>query len=1032
MTTMLMSVLPFTVPLVVLYNVFGDERITADFREFGGLAKVVEQGDKPRSRKTGRRAIGFVKLNDKISFTLMVVNIVITSYILGAAPEYFYISYSIKGLFFFPHMYRKYAKLGWQLFFYDFCYVVNGLCYVYCWLYPDPFFFKMLFAIANGPLAWSIIVFGNSLVFHDWAKIFSVFIHLNPALLTFSIRWHAKGSFFPLATSGEYSKLAAVFGGMKYIYVPWCLAYYTWIFIIMEPQLDGKTRMMTLYEYMTEAGGMGIFKQMTPNSYVNKALYVLMHLVSGSIAMLGGSLLWHSKLAHMLFITSILIGACWNSAEHYFDDFSRKYEEDLTARLSKAGYNVKKAQIKLDEIPEDILNKTIDKVAQIAGVKKDSVKPDNHLMFDVGMQSITVSELIGWIEAEYNIQDVAPADLSTVASVAWMINAKKPKPGEEVEIKAPDTPEGWVERKRPDPIAPEGDILPVAFWNNAMRLRNHVAIADDTTGPMTYKRMQTAVVLLADYIQRHPEIFPGEHIGLMLPASSGVAIMAFALMMAGKVPVMINWTHGSSNLIHVLKTAKIKCVLTAKKFTTRIAPTVNLEVFKSESGKDLMVFYEDIKEQLYITDMMYASVFLSRMTTAQVMDRYQLHDKKSSDPAVILFTSGSESAPKGVPLSHGNILSNVAGIVDVMLRSKPEKTDTLMGCLPPFHSFGWTATTCAPLTTGIKVAYYVSPTDSKQLVLQIAKWQASIFLGTPRFLSGVFAAAARSPELLKSLRLCVTGAEKLPNLVIEKAKEYGVEDGVIEGYGITETSPVLSVNVPGQPNEGVGSVIRTKPPTEVAIVKEEKAGKFVSVSPGEKGLILARGPSVFGGYLPGTTKKVPFVEYNGSKDWYDTGDLGRLEAKKEGKEGGGVGEAKLYLMGRTKRFVKYAGEMVSLPKIEKCLQSRWKADSDGQATIACEGYEATEEGKTVISILAVGSIRDDLKDFQNHLKSNGIDGVHLPQRLIRVKEIPLLATGKAALGVMKWLVKYDAGFLTEKEVKEDADLKDESKARYLL
>lgn len=205
---------------------------------------------------------------------------------------------------------------------------------------------------------------------------------------------------------------------------------------------------------------------------------------------------------------------------------------------------------------------------------------------------------------------------------------------------------------------------------------------------------------------------------------------------------MINWTHGSNNLKHVLKTANIKCILTAKKFTTRIAASVDLDVFK-DGVNDLMVFYEDIKQQLFYTDMFKALMYTSRFSTAQIMRRYGLESKKETDTAVILYTSGSENAPKGVPLSHRNILCNVTAIIDVFIRSKPTKPDILLGCLPPFHSFGWTATTCTPLVCGIKVAYYVSPTDSKRLVNQLAKWKATIYLGTPRFLSGMLAAAKK-------------------------------------------------------------------------------------------------------------------------------------------------------------------------------------------------------------------------------------------------------------------------------------------------
>mmetsp|Transcript_44261 Transcript_44261/g.71152 ORF Transcript_44261/g.71152 Transcript_44261/m.71152 type:complete len:912 (+) Transcript_44261:529-3264(+) len=890
---------------------------------------------------------------------------------------------------------------------------------VYCWIYPSSTFFKALFVVSNGPLAWSVVVFDNSLVFHDWEKVFSVFIHINPALFTYSLRWHCGEGFFSDAVEGEYSSFSSVSRALKYIYIPWCIGYYTWVFLVLAKRAREK-RLMTLYEYMTDAGGFGFFKKISAISLVNKAIYVLFHLVAGTVTMVMASLLWYDRIAHSAFLVSILCAACWNSAEHYFEDFSKKYEDDVTARLGKAGYNVKKEVVNTALIPKDIMAAAAKKVAEISGFK-GVVSPKHNLMFDLGMTSISIPELIGWMQDTYNCEEVEPADLSTVEMVAWAIFTKRPKEGEMAQIKIPDAPKGWLPpHDRPAPQLPKGELLPLAFWNNAMRMKNHIAIGDDTTGPMTYSRMQTAVVLLADYINAHPEMFEGKNIGLMLPATSGVAIMAFSLMMAGKVPVMINWTHGSKNLRHVIKTANIKCVLTAKKFTKRIASTVDLKVFQDGEGSNLMVFYEDIKTQLYYTDMIKAALFTSKLNTEQIKARYSLDEVKASDPCVILYTSGSESAPKGVPLSHTNVLSNIGGIVEMLLRSKPKKPDILMGCLPPFHSFGWTATTCCPLTTGIQVAYYVSPTDSKRLVFQVAKWKATIYLGTPRFLSGLLAAAGKERKLLESVRLCVTGAEKLPDIVVKKAAQVGIRDGVVEGYGITETSPVLTCNLPGQPNQGVGEPVKTAPETSIAIVIEGKSGEYIEAGKGEKGLIIARGPGVFSGYLKGTTNKIPFVEYKDSKDWYDTGDLGRMEG------------GKLYLMGRQKRFVKVAGEMVSLPMLEKVLQKKWGPNNEGKMTVAVEGFEATELEKTFIGILATPDAdMKDLKAAQTHLRENGVNGVQLPNLLIRVKEIPLLATGKAALGSMKWLVKYKAGTLAKEEIQEDASLKDESNARFL-
>eukprot|EP01090_Pellita_catalonica_P004454 TRINITY_DN14283_c0_g1_i1.p1 TRINITY_DN14283_c0_g1~~TRINITY_DN14283_c0_g1_i1.p1 ORF type:complete len:492 (-),score=90.81 TRINITY_DN14283_c0_g1_i1:737-2212(-) len=477
----------------------------------------------------------------------------------------------------------------------------------------------------------------------------------------------------------------------------------------------------------------------------------------------------------------------------------------------------------------------------------------------------------------------------------------------------------------------------------------------------------------------------------MMPATAGVGVLAMGMLLAKKIPVMINWTVGPANLLHVLRTADVSVVITSKAFLQRLPKTTDLTPLL-----DKLLFFEDVKTDFYYTDMIWAKICCSYRPPAYLTKKYDVNDVHPDDVAVILFTSGSESAPKGVPLTHRNVLSNISGVgavagLDVV-------SDILLGVLPPFHSFGWTITTLIPLVTGLRAAYFPNPTDYAVVARQITKWNATVYAGTPTFLAGVLRNAPEGDKWKHNLRLCVTGAEKLPDALRNEAKDRGVKD-VLEGYGITECAPVVSCHRPTDKERlGVGKPI---PGVKLRIVDIADRTQILE-KPGQRGVILVQSSGVFPGYIknPDQPKKNPFVSFYSDSEseseeeeegwvegrWYDTGDLGEIDE-----------DGNLLLRGRLKRFVKVAGEMISLGALEEALRKVWKSDEDGE-TIALEALEKAGEKSIIAAFCRIPIKRDEIC---NALRDAGFAAVTFPTCIVDVSEIPLLGTGKTDFRSLK-------------------------------
>lgn len=650
-----------------------------------------------------------------------------------------------------------------------------------------------------------------------------------------------------------------------------------------------------------------------------------------------------------------------------------KYPGDSLVRVSysmwgNVVYDVMKedrsrdANINLDAISEETKQKVIKRLAEITELPPSQIKPEMNLSTDLGMDSLDVSEVAIFLQDYFDVSGVPNTELTSVARVMAIASKQIVYKEESVEIKTNTSKWFKSKAKRQRIDVAKGKTIPEVFLNNCDRMGNAVACADARTGVLTYPQFKMRVLLMANFIRK----LEGEYIGILLPASVGASLLILATQMAGKVPLMINWTIGSRHLDSVVKLSNVKSILTSWAFLDR------LESVDLTAIEDMLLMLEDQIHKISLMDKLRA-LMLSRKNAKSILKNFNLDQASEEGKAVLLFTSGTESMPKGVPLNHKNILSNQRAIFEGLVLYND---DILFGMLPPFHSFGFTITSLIPFVSGFRGAYFPDPTDSKGVARAIEKWKATILCGTPSFVKSIIKASR--PDDLKSIRLAVTGAEKAPPELFKLLKQInpGSDDFYIEGYGITECSPLLTYNRQGMPHKGVGLPASG---VELIIVHPETCQPLPT---GSQGLILARGPNIFSGYInPGLSS--PFVEVLG-RSWYKTGDLGYLDQ-----------DGYLTISGRLKRFIKIGGEMVSLAAIEDGLlqigvKRGWPLTNEGASLAVCA--KETPGEKTKIYLFT--AFPANLEDVNQALKEAGFSNLVKVSNMMQLPEIPLMGTGK--------------------------------------
>ncbi len=535
-----------------------------------------------------------------------------------------------------------------------------------------------------------------------------------------------------------------------------------------------------------------------------------------------------------------------------------------------------------------------------------------------------------------------------------------PQPSAASPAAPPALPESWL-RERSSPLCPPAAAtVAECFYRQALRSPDTLIMADATPRFWSFRDALLSVHALSRKLRREP----GKHLAIMLPASPQVALCYLAALFAGKIPVMINWSTGRRNIEASMLFLGIRRILTARALTRKI----------QDLGLESL-----LPNCFFLEDLASPPGPLARRAAQALLRLFPrlFRPRGVADTAVILFTSGSENTPKAVPLSHENILANIRDFYDLL---RFMDSDRMIGILPPFHSFGLTVTILLPLCLGLRTVYHPSPMETKTIARMIEQFRVTVLIGTPTFLSGIIRASARI-EMLSSLRITVSGAEHLPESLAELVRTKLPGMKLLEGYGVTECSPVISVNPVDSPVPG--SIGRLQPSLEMRIVHPDTG---VPVPTGHPGILLVRGPSVFSGYLNPDAAN-PFVELEG-KRWYRTGDMVRCEAN-----------GRLFFCGRLRRFVKMGGEMISLPAIEQVLEPHFVDTSRPGPFLA---VAATEALPPVITLFTVAPA--DRTQVNQFIRQGGLSPLHHIKKHIQLDAIPMLGNGKTDYQKLKALL----------------------------
>ena len=469
-----------------------------------------------------------------------------------------------------------------------------------------------------------------------------------------------------------------------------------------------------------------------------------------------------------------------------------------------------------------------------------------------------------------------------------------------------------------------------------------IALQDPLGTKLSTKKLITGAQVIGAKLEQYAPV--GGAIGVMLPTSAGAAVVLFGLFGIGRVPAMINFTAGPTNIKAACLAAKVDTILTSRAFIEkgRMGPLIE------EIGKTIKIVYlDDIRPTITTGDKIRG---LRAGSTARVQ-------RQADDPAVILFTSGSEGVPKGVVLSHKNILTNVAQCLN---RVDANGEDHVLNALPVFHAIGLTAGLIMPILGGIPVYLYPTPLHYRIIPEIIYDSQITIMFATDTFLNGY--ARVAHPYDFKSMRYIVAGAEAVKDRTRRIFSErFGVR--ILEGYGVTETAPVLALNTPIASK--LGTVGQLSPGMEYRL--EPVPGVD------EGGRLFVKGPNVMLGYYraenPGVLEPPP-------GGWHDTGDIVTVDPEKF-----------ITIKGRAKRFAKIGGEMVSLSIVEAMASDIWPS----QITVVVSEPDA-RKGERLVLLATDKSVTRE--PFIRHAKLKGLPELTIPAEVLIVDKIPLLGSGK--------------------------------------
>jgi acyl-[acyl-carrier-protein]-phospholipid O-acyltransferase/long-chain-fatty-acid--[acyl-carrier-protein] ligase len=468
------------------------------------------------------------------------------------------------------------------------------------------------------------------------------------------------------------------------------------------------------------------------------------------------------------------------------------------------------------------------------------------------------------------------------------------------------------------------------------------------------------------------ENVPERRVGVVLPPGLGATVANLGLMLANKVPVNLNFTAGRAANESAMARANIKRLITAPAMMDQVKDFPWIEN-RIDLAATLKGFPPKLLKRWGVLGLVAPASLLARWL--------ELPREGDHAECALLFTSGSAGEPKGVVLTHRNIIANIAQIGAILAQID---LNSILGCLPVFHSFGFTVTLWWPLLGGPRVVTYPSPLDTPKLAETIEKHQIELLLSTPTFLRAFLRKAKL--EQMRSLKMVVTGAEKLPvDLIADFEAKFGIR--ICEGFGMTEGSPVIACNLPDSPpskmnpdgvlGRRVGSVGRMVPGVAVRIRDPETNEDRALFEPG---MMWLRGANLFEGYL-NDEKRTADVLHDG---WYKTGDVARMDE-----------DGFLFIECRLSRFSKIAGEMIPHLTVEQRIHEAWPEMKEGEGHgVVVLGVPDDKKGEALV-LLTTYPI--DPVDLRKRLTGAGLPSLWIPKLIKQVETLPLLATGKLDL-----------------------------------
>ena len=486
---------------------------------------------------------------------------------------------------------------------------------------------------------------------------------------------------------------------------------------------------------------------------------------------------------------------------------------------------------------------------------------------------------------------------------------------------------------------------------------------------LSRSKLLGAAAALSRFLRRQ---FADERIAIVLPANKGSMMANLAVTLAGKVPVDLNFTIGRAANESCCGRANLRVAISATQFMERIK-----DFPWPERVLKLDELMPRMKRQIIFWWLI--SILLPTRLLLQLL---QIPKEGGHTEAVLLFTSGTTGEPKGVVISHRNVVGNVSQFRQLL---DAKKNDAILASLPFFHTFGSTVTLWYPLIEGVRIVTYPNPLEAARCAALIERYKLTFLLATPTFLR-VYLRKAQ-PHQLRSLRLTIAGAEKLP---LDLARHFEERFGkrVFEGYGLTETAPVVSVNLPEplrnvEPTSRLYSVGRMAPGI-AAEIREAETDRKLSLH--ETGMLWLRGVNIFEGYLH-DPKQTAEVLRDG---WLKTGDIGRFDE-----------DGFLYIEGRLSRFSKIGGEMVPHEAVENKIVDLLGLSGRDERPLAVVGVQDEAKGEALVLLSAVDV---DLGELRKELHEAGIPNLWIPKHVQRVESIPVLASGKLDLKKCKELV----------------------------